>query len=771
MTAQRRPPALLIGAGLLAVAVVGAAIHLAGRHDRAAEPRTVLDGYCVGCHNDAERAGDVTFERLSADAVAPHADVWEHVVRKVRTGFMPPAGEPRPPRAVLERFATTLADRLDEAAAAAPNPGARGVARLNRAEYTNAISDLLAYDARPFVDALPTDDSIQGFDNIAAALTVSPTLIEGYVAAALKISRAAIGDRSLGPAQVTYEVPADLSQAAHVDGLPLGTRGGLRFTHTFPLDATYEVRVRARGPGVLSGQRFCAAPKIDVTLDGRPLAVENPNALRLNVAAGPRTLTVALLDEHRCEGVNELYGSYAPGGAVQSVEIHGPFEPTGAGDTPSRKAIFSCRPATSDEETPCARAILTRLATRAYRRPLGADDPAVDTLMGFYEQGRLDGDFETGIQRALARLLVEPRFLYRFEPVPVGIAPGETYRVGDVELASRLSFFVWSSVPDDELLAAAQAGALHEPAELERQVRRMLADPRAAALVENFAGQWLKLRELRAALPQDPEFDGNLRDAFRRETELLFEGVMREDRSVLELLDARYTFLNERLAHHYGIPGVRGSYMRRVELEENSPRRGLLGHGSLLTATSVANRTSPVVRGQWLVENLLGATVPPPPAGVEVDLSVESAPAEAKTLRQRMERHRGDPVCASCHGLIDPYGFALENFDLVGRWRDVDAGEPIDASAVLIDGTAIHGPADLRRALLARSEVFVTALAEKLLTYALGRILESHDMPAVRKIAADAAAEDYRFSALVLGISRSVPFQMQVARGADEEDP
>jgi hypothetical protein len=384
VTAQQRLAAFLIGAGLLAVAVVSVGVRFAGRHDRSAEPRAVLDGYCVGCHNDAERAGDVTFERLATDAVAAHADVWERVVRKVRTGFMPPAGEPRPPRAVLDRFATGLETRLDGAAAAAPNPGAKGSARLNRAEYANAVRDLLAYDARPFVDALPADDSIQGFDNIAAALTVSPTLIEGYVGAAMKISRAAVGDRSLGPTQVTYEVAADVSQAAHVDGLPLGTRGGLRFTHTFPLDATYELRVRARGPGALSGQRFCALPKIDVTLDGRPLAVENPSAFHLRVAAGPRTLTVALLDERRCEGVNELYGVYAPGGAVQSVEIHGPFEPTGPGDTPSRKAIFSCRPATGDEEAPCAREILTRLATRAYRRPLGADDPAVDTLVGFY---------------------------------------------------------------------------------------------------------------------------------------------------------------------------------------------------------------------------------------------------------------------------------------------------------------------------------------------------------------------------------------------------
>jgi hypothetical protein len=751
-----------MGAGILA-ALVGGAAYVGTRYERAAEPRALLDRYCVGCHNDAERAGEMSLERVSTDAVPAHPDVWEAVVRKVRTGFMPPSGEPRPAAAVLDLFATGIERRLDQAAASAPRPGSRGIARLNRAEYANAIRDLLAYDARAIVDALPTDDSIQGFDNIAAALTVSPTLIESYVNAAVKISRAAVGDRSLGPSQVTYEVPAGLSHAAHIDGLPLGTRGGFRFTHNFPLDGNYELRVRTRGPGALSGQRFCPSPKIDVTLDGRGLAFENAETLRLPVGAGPRTLTVALLDERRCEGVNELYGVYAPAGAIQSVEIHGPFEPTGTGDTPSRRTIFGCRPASTEEEAPCARQILTRLATRAYRHPLGIEEPAIDTLMTFYEQGRLGGDFETGVQRAIARMLVDPRFLYRSEPVPPGVAAGEVYRLGGIELASRLSFFLWSSVPDDELQAAATANALHEPAVLEQQVRRMLADPRSAALVENFAGQWLKLRELGAALPQDAEFDANLRDAFRRETELLVDSVIREDRSMLDLLDAPYTFLNERLAKHYGIPNVRGSYMRRVAVGESSQRRGLLGHGSLLTVTSAANRTSPVVRGQWLVENLLGATVPPPPPGVEVDLSNESSPPDAKTLRQRMERHRRDPVCASCHGLIDPFGLALENFDLVGRWRDVEAGEPIDAAAVLVDGTLVNGPAELRRALLARSDVFVTAITEKLMTYALGRILEPHDLPAVRRIVAAAAAEDYRFSALVLGVARSVPFQMQVA--------
>jgi mono/diheme cytochrome c family protein len=770
-----------MGAGLAAAAFVGFGAYIvsgifpANVLSRAfsadgGDTREVLDRYCVGCHNSAERAGGITLDGpVLADATGGHdTELWEHVVRKVRTGFMPPAGEPRPEGAVLDGFAAVLERRLDRAARLAPHTGFKEVSRLNRAEYANAVRDLLAFDAREIVAGLPADDAIQGFDNVAAALTVSPTLIDSYVNAALKISRAAVGDRSLGPTQVSYEAPGG-PQTQHVDGLPLGTRGGFKLVHAFPLDATYELRVRARGPGALSGQRYCPQPAIDLTLDGAPLALGDAGALRLRVTAGPHTLTAALLDERRCEGVNELYGVYAPGGGVQSVEIHGPFEPTGTGDTPSRRAVFSCYPSSDRDEEPCAREILTRLATQAYRRP-ASGDAAVDTLLRFYEQGRREGGFETGIEQALARLLVDPRFLYRFEAEPDGLAPGEIYRVSDFELASRLSFFLWSSIPDEELLAAAAAGGLHEPAAIERQVRRMLADPRAAALIENFAGQWLKLRELDDALPQDPGFDGNLRQAFRRETELSFGHLLQEDRSVLELLDARYAFLDERLARHYGIDGVRGSHFRRVELSERSPRGGLLGHGSILTATSVADRTSPVIRGQWIVENLLGVEVPPPPPGVEADLSDASAPAEARTIRQRMERHRSEVACASCHQLIDPFGFALEHFDSIGRWRDHEAGEPIDATASLVDGTAVDGPTALRDALLMRSDAFVTAFTEKLMTYALGRILTTDDRPAVRRIVADAAAHDYRFSSIVLGIANSPAFQMQTKRGANTEE-
>ena len=767
---QGRPATLLIGAGLLAVVLAGGGVYLSAHHEGSAEPRALLDRYCVGCHNDAERAGGVALDGATLDLLSENRDVFEHAVRKVRTGFMPPAGEPRPERAVLDRFASAVEQRLDAAARAAPNPGYKGVSRLNRAEYANAVRDLLAYDARALVATLPADDAIQGFDNVAAALTVSPTLIESYVNAALKISRAAVGDGSQGPTQVSYDAPGG-SQAAHVDGLPLGTRGGFAFTHNFPLDATYEIRVRARGPGALAGQRFCPPPRIDVTLDGVPIIVDDSAALRLRLPAGPHTLTAALLDERRCEGVNELFGVYAAGGGIDSVEIHGPFEATGIGDTPSRRAIFSCTPPGSGDETACAREILIRLSTLAYRRPVDSGDAALETLLSFYEKGRQDGGFEAGIEQAIARLLIDPRFLYRFEAIPDGLAAGTVYRIDGFALASRLSFLLWSSIPDEELLRAAASGSLHEPAVLERQVRRMLEDTRAAALVENFAGQWLKLRELDDALPQDQGFDANLRAAFRRETELMFEHVMREDTSALELLAARYTFLDERLARHYGIDGVRGSYFRRVELPADSPRGGLLGHGSILTATSVANRTSPVVRGAWIVENLLGAEVPPPPPGVEADLSGARSPAEAKTLRQRMEAHRSDPVCASCHQLIDPFGFALENFDLVGRWRDVDAGERIDATAVLTDGTDVDGPAALREALLARSDAFVTALTERLMTYALGRILTADDRPAVREVVAAAADADYRFSALVLGIASSTPFRMQTNLGADMEEP
>jgi len=651
----------------------------------------LLDRYCLECHNAEDWAGGVAFDTLTLDSVAADAPVWEKTVRKIRTGMMPPAGKPRPPRAVLDAFAESLETQLDAAAVTHPNPGSKSLHRLNRTEYANAIRDLLAYEV-DVSTLLPEDDAAQGFDNIADVLSVSPTLIQAYVAAAMKISRGAVGDPAMAPVTVTYEVPRDLSQDRHIDGLPLGTRGGILFTHNFPLDAEYEFRISAGSGFRFSGPAGGPPPAIDITLNGAPVSVPDPRKFRLRVPAGPQTITVALVDRRRWQGVDDLYARAMPRrDDIESVVITGPFDATGPGDTPSRRAIFVCRPESESDEAPCARRILSRLATKAFRRPLGENDPAVETLMRFYEAGRRSGDFETGIQHGIARLL---------------------------------------------------------------------ADPRASALVENFAGQWLQLRQLRDAQPDDREFDENLRRAFERETELLLETIMREDRSVLELLDADYTFLNERLARHYGITGVRGDYMRRVQLPEDSPRRGLLGHGSILTVTSVGDRTSPVIRGAWIVENLLGAPVPQPPPGVETNLEPDTA-ARPTSLRERLEIHRANPNCASCHEIMDPIGFTLENFDLVGRWRERDGEVPIDASGTLVDGTRLDGPHDLRRALLDRSESFVTGLIERLLTYALGRHLEHYDQPAVRTILREARANDYRFSSIVLGIARSVPFQMR----------
>jgi hypothetical protein len=732
--------------------------------------RALLDRYCIGCHNDLDRAGDVAFDRVSLEHLVDNAPLWESTIRKLRTGMMPPADRPRPERAIIDAWALQLGARIDAEWSNRPFPGNEGASRLNRAEYANAIRDLLAFDASHIAALLPADVAMGGFDNVAEALSVSPTLIEGYVAAAMRIGREAVGDRTMGPTQIRYDVPPG-PQTRHVDGLPLGTRGGMLVEHYFPLDAEYEIRIPSQGGGGIFTQSFCEGPAVTVTLDGALLDVERAASFRLRVPAGTRTIGAALVDRQRCEGVNELFDSFSTSGAIQAVEIHGPYDSTGPGDTPSRRAIFVCYPTESAMEEPCAREILTRLATRAWRRPVQASDPGIDTLMTFYRNGEDEGDFETGIQHALSRLLIDARFLFRLEQEPQHLADGEIYRISELELASRLSFFLWSSLPDEPLITLAAEGRLREPGMLEQQVRRMLADDRAHALVENFAGQWLKLRELDEALPQDPAFNAALRNAFRQETELLFADLIREGRSVLHLLNAEYTYLNEGSAAHYGIDDVRGSYLRRVPLPADSPRRGILGHGSVLTATSVANRTSPVVRGEWVVHNILGLPPPVPPPGVEADLSDETVPEGrvARTLRERLELHLEDPVCASCHQIIDPFGFALENFDLVGRWRETDSGYPIDASATLVDGTPISGPVDLRLALLDRADSFVTAMTERLLTYALGRVVQNYDMPAVRRIVRDAASEDYSLPAIVLGIVASDPFQMKAREPAQIE--
>jgi hypothetical protein len=738
-----------------------------------------LKQYCIGCHNTRANIGGLALDTLDVTHVGPAAETWEKVVKKVRTGMMPPSGARRPERAALDAFASDLESRLDKAVDVNAALATPALHRLNRTEYANAILDLLALDVD--VNALlPADGSSQGFDNLAEALAVSPSLIQGYVSAAMKISRLAVGDRTLAPSQVTYGPASGLAQDRHIDGLPLGTRGGALYRHTFPLDAEYEFSLGGRGGGAGGG--------IDITLDGEQIKLSG-RGFRLKVPAGPHTIGVALVDRQRGAGVDDIYSdfradaAFATGGGIPNLVITGPHNATGPGDTPSRRLIFTCRPASAKEERPasatasarsrrrsqtieaseggCARTILSALARRAYRGPVGA--PEIDTLMGFYQQARKAGDFETGIQQALARILVAPRFVYRAEEEPAAARPGQAYRVSDVDLASRLSFFLWSSIPDPELLDVAIAGRLREPNVLRRQLARMLADQKADALVDNFAGQWLYLRELENVQTEARSFDANLRRSFRRETELLFSAIVRDDRSLIDLLDSDYTFVDERLARHYGIPNVYGSYFRRVALGPDSPRRGLFGHGSMLTVTSIATRTSPVSRGKWVLENLLGTPAPIPPPGVETNLGGEEG-AKASSLRQRLEAHRANPTCASCHRIMDPMGFALENFDLVGQWREFDGPGRIDSSGQLADGTPVNGPADLRRAVLSRSDAFMTIATEKLYTYALGRPVHHYDMPTIRAIVRRAAANGNRFSSIVTGIVDSDAFQRRIKK-------
>ncbi len=721
--------------------------------------RALLNQYCSGCHNEKLKTAGLTLDKMDVAHAGDNADVWEKVVRKLRAGMMPPSGAPRPDRAVIDAFTAKLETELDRAAAAKPNPGTTALHRLNRAEYARAIRDLLALDVDP-ATLLPADDSSEGFDNVAEALGVSPALLERYVAAAEKISRLAVGDSSIGATTTTYRAPGDLSQTDHIEGLALGTRGGILVRHTFPLDAEYTFKIRARPAGIGLAQSGFLDEDLEITLDGERVKLVKAAGsvdLRLPIKAGPASFGVAFVRKGSA-GADDFWQVYANNSGVQSVAITGPLNPTGPGDAPSRRRIFLCHPASDRDETACARQILSTLARRAFRQPLS--DADMEMLLGFYQAGRNKGNFDAGIEKALARVLFDPRFVFRFEREPANLPPGAIYRVSDLELASRLSFFLWSSIPDDELLNVASRGKLHDPAVLESQARRMLADPRAEALTTNFAGQWLYLRELKNARPEARGLNDNLRQSFRRETELFFESIVREDRNVLDLLNADYTFVDERLAWHYGILGVYGSQFRRVTLPDDQ-RRGLLGQGSILLVTSVANRTSPVQRGKWILENLMGTPAPLPPPNVP-PLDENTSGKHAASVRERMEDHRKNPVCAACHKIMDPIGFSLENFDLVGKWRASDGGEPIDASGQLVDGTKLDGPASLRQALLSRSDVFVSTLTEKLMTYGVGRGLKYYDMPAVRAIAREAARNDNRFSSLVLGIVKSAPFQMKM---------
>jgi mono/diheme cytochrome c family protein len=726
----------------------------------AAPSAALLTQYCVTCHNARAKAGGLTLDPAELTQIDRHAETWEKVIRKLQTGMMPPSGAPRPARAAIDGFITSLQSQIDRAATAKPFAGTPALHRLNRAEYSNAVRDLLTLD----VDAaslLPPDDSAAGFDNIADVLGVSPALIEGYATAAAKISRLAVGDSSIGLDRVTYRSAGNLSQEDHLDGLPLGTRGGMIVRHTFPLNADYDLQIGPGRSGGIGAVVTARAQDIDVTIDGQPVDLQGKTQLRLPVEAGPHTIAVALVKRSHIDGADGVYDAPTRAPGISQITIAGPFNARGPGDTPSRRRLYVCTPKVVAEESSCAARILNTLATRAYRRPVPQSGPEMETLLEFYRTGRESGSFDSGIQRAVARVLVDPNFLFRFEREPAGVAPGTPFRLSDLELASRLSFFLWSSIPDDELRDAAVRGQLKNPAVLERQVRRLLADPRADALVSNFAGQWLFLRELKNVRPDSPDFDENLRRSFQQETELLFRTIVREDRPIIDLLDADFTFVDERLAKHYGMEGIHGSRVRRVSLAANDPRRGLLGQGSVLTVTSAANRTSPVVRGKWVLDNVLGMPPPQPPPGVETNLEKDAAQVKVTSLRQRLEMHRANAVCASCHKVMDPIGLSLENFDHVGKWRTTDGKTPIDAKAQLVDGTTLDGPLSLRRALLERSDVFATVATEKLLTYASGRAVQYQDMPAVRAIIREAAREKYRFSSLVIGIVKSTPFQMR----------
>lgn len=712
--------------------------------------QAVINQYCVTCHNQRAKTGNLELDTKDLLHVEKDVATWEAVVRKLRTGMMPPKNVARPGRAMLDGLASRIENGLDREAALHPNPGSPSVQRMNRSEYANAIRDLL--DLNVDVSAmLPGDNTTAGFDNIADVLSTSPTLIQSYLSAAMKISRLAVGDTAVQPAPVTYRAPKGISQNAHLDGMPLGTIGGMFATHYFPLDAEYEIRA--------------AGGRVDLTIDGQPVAATGRGALRVPIRAGEHTIGAAGTRAFDAGNMDSTFSAPAGrGGGVTNIVITGPYAPLMPGDTPSRSRIFVCHPAvpsTTEADLSCARRIVQALATHAFRQTIPDKDPSIDMLLGFYKEGRQEGNFDVGIEHALARVLIDPRFIFRMEKVPANLAQGATYRLSDMELASRLSFFLWSSIPDSKLMELANAGQLSKPAVLEEQTKRMLADPKSKSLVDNFASQWMRLRELDNAAPESPEFDGNLRLALKREMQMFFESILREDRSVVDLLDADYTFVDERLARHYGIPNIKGSLFRRVSLAKDDPRRGVLGKGSILLVTSAANRTSPVTRGEWVLENLLGFKTPAPPPGVETNLDGKTEESKAKTLRERMEFHRSNPTCAACHTIMDPVGFSLENFDLVGKWRDMDGKTKVDATAEMVDGTKLDGPASLRRALLSRSNMFVSVATEKLMTYGTGRAVTPYDMPAVRKIIRDSGGANYRLSSLILGVVKSEPFQMR----------
>ncbi|HTG75478.1 MAG TPA: DUF1592 domain-containing protein [Terriglobia bacterium] len=754
----------------------------------AAAQRALVDQYCVTCHNDRSKTANLSLQNLEMAAVADHTEIWEKVIRKLRAGMMPPPGVRRPPLQQYEGLRDWLESEIDRKAFGKPNPGSVVLHRLNRTEYANSIRDLLDLEIDP-ATYLPSDDAARGFDNVAGSLTISPTLLEAYTTAATRIARMAVGYWK-SPGSANYIAPGDTSQNQHVEGLPLGTRGGILVTHNFPADGDYKFEIQNFGLGkytpgekiefLVDGERIDLVDYVGVGLS-QGMQADNDGSIIVTapIKAGSRKVGVTFLATNYRPDIDLIkqYGrkslennsipqlQYYP--AIGLLRIQGPFGASRPEDSPSLRKVMTCRPVTAAQEEPCAKQILTTLARRAFRRPADALD--LESLMNFYVEGRRDGTFEEGIELALRRLLTSPQFLVRVEKEPATLAVGKPYRISDLELASRLSFFLWSSIPDDPLISLAAQNKLSDPVVLQQQVKRMLADPRSQSLVTNFSDQLLYLRNLPATSPDGvhyPDWDDELRKGFRRETELLFESIIREDRNVVDLLTANYTFVNERLAKHYGIPNVYGGQFRRVTLgSELDYRRGLLGQGSFLSVTWQQNfRTSPVKRGAWVLENILGAPPPEPPANVPPLEDSVAGSTRVMTLREQMTLHRKNEPCASCHKLMDPIGFALENFDADAKWRTKqggDGGVPIDAASELWDGTKVNGVAELRQALLHYSPQFVRMLTEKMMTFGIGRGMEHFDMPVVRSIVRDAEKSNYRFSAILMGIIKSPQFQMR----------
>lgn len=743
---------------------------------------------CAGCHNSKLKSGNVDLSKLDVAHPEQSAELAEKVIHMASVGMMPPPGMPRPKPEALASFLNALETGVDQASEAHLNPGRPALHRLNRTEYANAIRDLLAVDI-DVASLLPPDDMSHGFDNMADVLTVSPTLMEGYIRAAGRISREAIGDTTAPPLTKTYQISRVLSQMGHIDGTPFGTRGGIAVVHDFPADGEYVFKLGFyySPTGPLFGLNQGKGQQIEVAVNGERVALLDINPAMtlakdgiktdpIKIKAGPQRISASFLvkadgpleDEYRMvdQSLVDVSVGTVPGMTtlphLHEFSITGPMNVTGISETPSRKKIFACHPAAQADEIPCAKKILGILARQAYRRPVTDND--LEDLLGFYQSGRNNGDFESGIRTAIQAMVASPEFVFRFEKTPANVAPGSNYRISDLELATRMAYFLWSSSPDDTLITLASQNKLHEPAILEKQVRRMLADPKSDAMTRTFAFEWLRLQNLRDWSPDlflFPDFDRSLSDAMVKETELLFDNIMRQDRPVTELLTANYTFVNAHLAKHYGIPNVSGDYFRRVELTDPN-RFGILGQGSFLMQTSMANRTSPVRRGQYVLDVLLGTPPPPPPPNVPLfkEVGLNDAP---KSVRQRMEEHRTNATCAGCHNLMDPIGMALENYDAVGVWRTHDLGFVIDPAGKMYDGTKVAGPASLREAVMKRSDAFISAFTQRLLAYGLGRVIDYHDMPFVRAVTRDAQKNDNKFSAFVLGVVKSPAFTMRRA--------